>query len=33
MELGLVFEVKLVERMTIAELRPDQGNVVDRRKF
>lgn len=33
MELGLVFEVKLVERMTIAELSPDQGNVVDRRKF
>lgn len=33
MELGLVFEVKLVERLTIAELRPGQGNVVDRRKF
>lgn len=33
MELGLVFEVKLVERLTIAELRPGLGNVVDRRKF
>ncbi len=33
MELGLVFEVKLVERSTIAELRPDLGKVVDHRKF
>lgn len=31
MELGLALEVKLVERLTIAELRPKQGNVVDRR--
>jgi phenylacetate-CoA ligase len=33
MELGLVFEVKLVERSTIVELRPDLGKVVDHRKF
>ncbi|SMP47361.1 phenylacetate-CoA ligase [Desulfonatronum zhilinae] len=31
MELGLVFEVKLVERQTIAELETGTGRVVDRR--
>ncbi|HDQ40599.1 MAG TPA: phenylacetate--CoA ligase [Desulfonatronum sp.] len=33
MELGLVFEVKLVERSTIAELQTGPNRVVDRRKF